>query len=636
MLSAGTSTKFLVQVIGTELDMDRFIYNYHTLNGEQSNRLNYVVDNGIDYSSYDDIKSGQTSGNYTYNKIGELVSDNSENMILHWRTGDHKLAKIERTDENSSELEFVYSPFGQRVMKIEKIRANGVLTGEVKNSYYAYDANSLSRCIHSSLTLFRRSNVTIGSQVMAIYEINLDNEIYKLKERNIYGAERLGANNTEVTIFENNTLTEFIHKETNVVHVDIRGRKRYFLTNHLGTVNATITDRKIYNTTDHYYEPVIVMYAETYCFGFLMPNRSFNLEESRYLLHGMEYDSEVSGTGNSYTTEFRQFDPRLGRWKSLDPLMHMFPWMSPYVAFDNNPVYYNDPLGLAAEGGGEPIKKEGNRHFTDKKATESELKDLPGNPANQETVVFEYDNAVVTYKYVDNHPNQNGIDGYWDAHVRGTTVAGGDNSFPVSKKAVVIAKAVPPSTELNNGNGGIDIISDDYSSQAGQETNSSSNTSGSSSSGSGNPPRNPPPPPRRLPPPPHNPPLPPDCFGFDRGTNLNLNIGFQFDQSRLRNENATRPVMRAVADVILANPWSFINLTYNFRISNGSWDALNPNSGPPAVTNDVIGRNRANRLRSMLIEFGVQPNRIGVIRGDINGGASVDGVIFRRIQIPCD
>jgi RHS repeat-associated protein len=341
--------------IGSELEMDRFIYNYHTLNGEQSNRLNYVVDNGIDYSSYDDIKSGQTSGNYTYNKIGELVSDNSENMILHWRTGDHKLARIERTDENSPELEFVYNPFGQRVMKIEKIRANGVLTGEVKNSYYAYDANSLSRCIHSSLTLFRRSNVTIGRQVMAIYEINLDNEIYKLKERNIYGAERLGVNNTEVTIFENNTLTEFIHKETNVVHVDIRGRKRYFLTNHLGTVNATITDRKIYNTTDHYYEPVIVMYAETYCFGFLMPNRSFNLEESRYLLHGMEYDSEVSGTGNSYTTEFRQFDPRLGRWKSLDPLMHMFPHVSPYVAFANNPIYFTDPYGL------EPVNDDENK-----------------------------------------------------------------------------------------------------------------------------------------------------------------------------------------------------------------------------------------------------------------------------------
>lgn len=66
--------------------------------------------------------------------------------------------------------------------------------------------------------------------------------------------------------------------------------------------------------------------------------------------NGMEMDNEVSGNGNSFTTEFRQYDPRLGRWKSLDPLMASFPWQSPYCAFDNNPVFFVDPLGLAAEG----------------------------------------------------------------------------------------------------------------------------------------------------------------------------------------------------------------------------------------------------------------------------------------------
>ena len=71
----------------------------------------------------------------------------------------------------------------------------------------------------------------------------------------------------------------------------------------------------------------------------------------KYGFNGMERDDEVSGSGNSYTTEFRQYDPRLGRWKSIDPLFQSFPWQSPYVAFDNNPIYYRDPKGLAAEGG---------------------------------------------------------------------------------------------------------------------------------------------------------------------------------------------------------------------------------------------------------------------------------------------
>ncbi|MBI3220470.1 MAG: hypothetical protein HYZ44_13235, partial [Bacteroidetes bacterium] len=43
--------------------------------------------------------------------------------------------------------------------------------------------------------------------------------------------------------------------------------------------------------------------------------------------NGMEKDPETKGDGNSYTTEFRQYDPRLGRWASLDPLMKQFPWM---------------------------------------------------------------------------------------------------------------------------------------------------------------------------------------------------------------------------------------------------------------------------------------------------------------------
>jgi len=77
--------------------------------------------------------------------------------------------------------------------------------------------------------------------------------------------------------------------------------------------------------------------------------------------NGMEKDPEVKGDGNSYTTEFRQYDPRLGRWLSLDPLMGKFPWMSPYVAFNNNPIFYTDPLGLE----GDPPTKKGETFVGD-------------------------------------------------------------------------------------------------------------------------------------------------------------------------------------------------------------------------------------------------------------------------------
>lgn len=76
-----------------------------------------------------------------------------------------------------------------------------------------------------------------------------------------------------------------------------------------------------------------------------IPARSYTNTEYRYGFNGMERDDEVKGSGNSYTTHFRQYDPRLGRWKSLDPKKEKYPSMSPYSYSANNPVWYVDKQG---------------------------------------------------------------------------------------------------------------------------------------------------------------------------------------------------------------------------------------------------------------------------------------------------
>lgn len=57
----------------------------------------------------------------------------------------------------------------------------------------------------------------------------------------------------------------------------------------------------------------------------------------------MEKDDKIKGEGNSYTTEFRQYDPRVGRWLSIDPKANA--QESPYVSMSNNPIMNNDVLG---------------------------------------------------------------------------------------------------------------------------------------------------------------------------------------------------------------------------------------------------------------------------------------------------
>lgn len=80
-----------------------------------------------------------------------------------------------------------------------------------------------------------------------------------------------------------------------------------------------------------------------------MPGRNFSSGNYRYGFNGMERDDEVSGNGNSLNTPFRQYDPRLGRWMSLDPLMAAYPHQSAYAAYNNNPIYFADPTGLEGE-----------------------------------------------------------------------------------------------------------------------------------------------------------------------------------------------------------------------------------------------------------------------------------------------
>tara|TARA_R110002050_G_scaffold175299_1_gene308206 strand:+ start:601 stop:1458 length:858 start_codon:yes stop_codon:yes gene_type:complete len=65
----------------------------------------------------------------------------------------------------------------------------------------------------------------------------------------------------------------------------------------------------------------------------------------RYGFNGMEGDDEVNGPGRNYTTKFRQYDPRVGRWWGVDPKLEIFPWQSPYNSMDDNPMAKTDKKG---------------------------------------------------------------------------------------------------------------------------------------------------------------------------------------------------------------------------------------------------------------------------------------------------
>jgi len=80
----------------------------------------------------------------------------------------------------------------------------------------------------------------------------------------------------------------------------------------------------------------------------VMPGRNWTAASAdgyRFGFGGKEGDSEIKGENNSYDFGARIYDPRLGKWLSIDPLFQKYPFLSPYAYVANSPIIYYDSDG---------------------------------------------------------------------------------------------------------------------------------------------------------------------------------------------------------------------------------------------------------------------------------------------------
>jgi RHS repeat-associated protein len=102
------------------------------------------------------------------------------------------------------------------------------------------------------------------------------------------------------------------------------------------------------NTTETSYDvylPEVMSYSDYYPFGAPLPGRSSGSSDTRYGFSGKEKDNELYGDGNSYDFGARMYNPRLGRWMSVDPQQSIYPSHSPYNYALNSPLKNGDPNG---------------------------------------------------------------------------------------------------------------------------------------------------------------------------------------------------------------------------------------------------------------------------------------------------
>jgi RHS repeat-associated protein len=283
------------------------------------------IDNmGAFTSNFADINNG--SNNYKYDEIGNLIQDSQEGIEeIKWRV-DGKIQEIKRVNGSDKQnIKFDYDPQGNRIAKHLYLYSNSNEYLWEESTYYTRDAQG---------------------NVMAVYKNTTNNSTgtsYLLTERNIYGSSRVGLNTEPVEMFAAITPSTYIPHTI--------GAKQYELTNHLGNVLAVVTDKKIPIDSDNdgvinYYQAELVASQDYSPFGVLLDGRTFASESYRYGFNGKEKDDEVKGvTGSSYDFGSRIYDPRVGRFLSVDPLVNNFPSLSPYQYANNSPIYFVDEDG---------------------------------------------------------------------------------------------------------------------------------------------------------------------------------------------------------------------------------------------------------------------------------------------------
>ncbi|OQP65573.1 hypothetical protein A3860_40030, partial [Niastella vici] len=178
-----------------------------------------------------------------------------------------KIKRIEKTD--GVNIDYTYDAAGHRISKT--LSGSGVTGGPI-TTWYVKDAAG------NAMTTY----TVKGSSITA-------------DEQYVYGTTRLGVKNNNLTLNSSLSIASSTVPGIGTVYDDemMRGKTQYELSNHLGNVLATISDKKIPHITGgvvDYYEAEVLSSQDYYPFGMIQPGRSSNAGGYRYGFNGKEND----------------------------------------------------------------------------------------------------------------------------------------------------------------------------------------------------------------------------------------------------------------------------------------------------------------------------------------------------------
>jgi hypothetical protein len=167
--------------------------------------------------------------------------------------------------------------------------------------------------------------------------------MYVAEEHSIYGSSRVGVDNRKDTLYMGAVYTP-TWGGANTSRRAL-GLKSFELSNHLGNVLVTVSDKPIYkvSSTPIFFQPEVTYISDYYPFGAPIQGRSFSSTEYRFGYNTQEKTDEIAGPGNHNTATFWEYDGRLVlRWNQD---LKFIIGVSPYAINGDNPIFYTDPKG---------------------------------------------------------------------------------------------------------------------------------------------------------------------------------------------------------------------------------------------------------------------------------------------------
>jgi RHS repeat-associated protein len=377
--------------------MDNLTYGYNTTGGVlQNNKLRHVKD-AVGNSNYTEDIDNQDDDNYKYDAIGNLIIDKAEGMydpasptsaMIEW-TVYGKIASITKIKAGvTTTINYTYDASGNRISKT--VTTGGTTsstwyvrdaTGNVMGVYDATVPTSGANPIgytwqeqhlygSSRLGMFTpRQEIALGTidglPGSPVIE-NAGQRVYELS--NHLGNVHVTIANIkrEITATPNNYFVPEVLSTTDYYPFGMAmpGRTGYKVTggwatgndvvNNAGVPQSIAIDSRNNNTPAEYKASQFIEFLTGFSSGntdnFVaeIANGSNTTATSsltanggmdnvyRYGFNGKENDNDIEEGAQDYG--LRIYDPRLGRFLSVDPLTRSYPYYTPYQFAGNTPI----------------------------------------------------------------------------------------------------------------------------------------------------------------------------------------------------------------------------------------------------------------------------------------------------------